>query len=240
MNVFRRRQIPTTEVASCIALAITAAVGCGGPQRVDRHDTATPSGAPFSVAVATAPQTRLLDGPPCGPHGPTIEMTAAPSSPAKPPLRIAMMDARIKNPLPTAVWLLYRLGGRRLPTVVADLSLSKSETASQAPVWRFSGDGAFRGLRIPAGAGLSVRGVELSSWSDDDPLLVAFASTVQVADRAAETWIGQAGMLEPHGTFGLDAVATQAERHWDNAGAARLEVSVLCVTRAESAAPAAP
>ncbi len=149
------------------------------------------------------------------------------------------MDARIQNPLGTPVWLLYRLGGRALPTVVADMSLSKSEVAPQTFVWRFSGDRAFRGLRIPAGADLSVRGLELSSWSDDEPLLVAFASGIQVADRAAETWIGQAGMFEPHGTFGLNDLVSQAERHWDNFGA-RLEVSVLCVTRADPDAPTPP
>jgi hypothetical protein len=151
-----------------------------------------------------------------------------------------MMDARIQNPLDTPVWLLYRLGGRTLPTAVADMSLSKSMAAPQAYVWRFSGDRAFRALRIPAGADLSVRGLELSSWSDDQRLLVAFASALQVDDRAAEAWMGQAGIFQPHGTFGLDDVVTQAERHWDNFGAARLEVSVLCVTRADPDASTAP
>jgi hypothetical protein len=151
-----------------------------------------------------------------------------------------MMDARIQNPLDTPVWLLYRLGGRTLPTAVADMSLSKSKAAPQAYVWRFSGDRAFRALRIPAGADLSVRGLELSSWSDDQRLLVAFASALQVDDRAAEAWMGQAGIFQPHGTFGLDDVVTQAERHWDNFGAARLEVSVLCVTRADPDASTAP
>ena len=47
-------------------------------------------------------------------------------------------------------------------------------------------------------------------------------------------------MLEPHGTFALDRLVTETERHWDNFGAARLVVSVLCVKRDDPDAPIAP
>jgi hypothetical protein len=229
-----------TATNCCIALAIGAVLGCAGRHGIDHHDSASPQGVSPSAAGASEPQVRplrSLDGPPCSSHGPMIQMSPAPTFHAKPPLRLATTDAHIRNPLGTPIWLLYDLGGSSLPRAVEDLTLSRSTVTPPAYVWAFSGEGGFRGLRIPPGADLSVRGLELSSWSYDEPLLVAFASAVQVADRAAESWIGQAGMLEPRGTFALNDLVTQAERHWDTFGAATLAVSVVCVARANPDAP---
>ncbi len=227
-----------TAATCCIALCIATALCCAGRQGGDRHRSLPAQGAPSSAASDTEAKPSVsLGGPPCGLDGPSIQMTGAPTFHGKPPLRLAMMDARIHNPLSTSVWLLYDLGGSTLPSVVEDVSLSKSAVAPLAYVWTFSGDRSFRALRIPPGADLSVRRLELSSWSYDEPLLVAFASAVQVADRPSETWIRQAGMLEPHGSFDLDGLADHAERHWDNFRGARLAVSVLCATRADADAP---
>jgi hypothetical protein len=224
-----------TAISCSMAFAIAVAVGCAGRHGIDHRDSTVPRGAPSSTAGATeSSPSRSLDGPSCSSNGPMIQISAAPTFHAKPPLRLATTDAHIRNPLATPVWLLYDLGGSTLPTVVEDVILSKSSVTPPAYGWTFSGDGSFRGLRIPAGADLSVHGLKVSSWSDDEPLLVAFASAIQVADRTAETLLGQAGTLEPHGTFALDDLVTQAQRHWDDFGGARLAVSVLCVKRADS------
>jgi hypothetical protein len=157
--------------------------------------------------------------------------------PGKPPHRGAIIEARVRNPLPSPVWLLYDLGGG-LPSVINAVTLSRTSPAPGAHVWSFQGDGGFEAVRVLPGADLVLRELELSSYSVEDPFLLAFATSLAVGDRPAESWAGQAGLSPASGDFTLTHLVAEVERRVDDLAAAPLAARILCVKRFDADDPA--
>jgi len=78
--------------------------------------------------------------------------------------------------------------------------------------WRRS----FKALRLPPGADLLLRALQLSSHSAEDPFLIAFATSLVIGDRFAESWAGQAGLSPASGDFTLTGLLPELERKVDD------------------------
>ena len=175
---------------------------------------------------------RPPEGPACGPGGPTVELKETLFAPGKPPVRHATIEARVRNPLASPVWLLYDLGGA-LPSIVNAVTLLRTSPAPGAHVWSFQGNGGFEAVRLPPGADLVLRELELSSHAAEEPFLLAFATSVTIGDRPAESWAGRAGLSPASGDFALDRLITTVFE-WevdDVLAAVPLAVHILCVKR---------
>jgi hypothetical protein len=176
-------------------------------------------------------------GPPCGPGGPSLELKAMEHYPGKPPDRNAIVDVRVRNPLASPVWLLYGVGGG-LPTVINAVTVSRTSPAPGTEVWSFAGDGIFRALRLPPGADLVLRELEVASYSTEDPFVLAFATSITISDRPAESWAGQAGLSPASGDFTLTEPARELSKKVAALAAEPIAVHILCVTRFDTDNPA--
>ncbi len=181
----------------------------------------------------------LAEGPPCGPGGPTLELKDRRYIKGKPPHRETIVAARVRNPLPSPVWLLYDVGGG-LPSVINSVTVSRTSPAPGAKVWSFDGDGGFLAVRLPPGADLVLRDLELSAYSFDDPFVLAFATSLTIGDRPAESWAGQAGASPASGDFTLTNLVPELDRTVDDLAAEPLAARILCVKRINADEPVAP
>ena len=154
-------------------------------------------------------------------------------APGKPPHRGAIIEARVRNLLASPVWLVYDVGGG-LPSVINVVTVSRTSPAPGAHVWSFDGDGGFKALRLPPGADLLLRALQLSSHSAEDPFLIAFATSLVTGDRFAESWAGQAGLSPASGDFKLTGLLPELERKVDDMAAEPLAARVLCVRRVDT------
>jgi hypothetical protein len=177
------------------------------------------------------------EGPPCGPAGPTLELKEMLYSGGKPPHRSAIVDVRVRNPMSSPVWLLYGLGGN-FPSIVTAVRVSRTSPAPRAHVWSFEGNGGFEAVRLPPGADLVLRDLELDSWSTEDPFVLAFATSITISDRPAESWAGQEGLSPTSGDFRLERVESEFERELDDMAAVPIAVRILCVKRFDTDNPA--
>ena len=169
------------------------------------------------------------EGPPCGPGAPSLELKAMEYSPGKPPGSGAIVDVRVRNPLASPVWLLYDVGGG-LPTVINAVTVSRTSPAPGTEVWSFAGEGLFKALRLPPGANLVLRGLEVDSYSED-PFVIAFATSITISDRPAESWAGEAGLSPASGDFTLTEPVKKLERMVDGKAGKAIAVRILCVKR---------
>jgi hypothetical protein len=165
-----------------------------------------------------------------------LALKAMPSYPGKPPHRRAIVEARVRNPLASPVWLLYDLGGG-LPSIINYATLSRTSPATRAHVWSFYGDGGFEAVRLPPGADLVLRELELSAYSGEEPFVLAFATSVTIGDRPAESWAGQAGLSPASGDFTLTRLVPELDREVDDRAAEPLAVRILCVKRFDAGDP---
>lgn len=221
------------------ALAICATVACATsratPSReAARTQTAERRSTPMSPSELIVPHPP--EGPPCDPSGPIVELSEIRYVKGKPPHRGAIVEARVRNPLASAIWLLHDVGGG-LPSAITAVTLSRTSPPPGAPVWSFEGDGGFAALRLPPQADLLLRGIEVDSYSTEDPFVVAFARAVTVADLPVESWAGQAGLSPASGDFSLSRLTPQVERKVDERAAVPLVVRLLCVQRFDQARP---
>lgn len=175
-------------------------------------------------------------GPPCGPGGPTLELKELAYYPGKPPHNSAIVDVRVRNPLASPVWLLYDVGGG-LPSVINAVTVSRTSPAPGTDVWSFAGDDVFKALRLPPGADLVLRGLEVNSDSTEDPFAIAFATSITISDRPAESWAGQAGLSPASGDFTLTEPVKKLERTVNGPAGDPIAVSILCVKRFDANDP---
>jgi hypothetical protein len=179
----------------------------------------------------------LPDGPSCGPDGPSLELKAIEAYGGKPPhFNAIVQEVRVRNPLPTPVWLLYDLGGG-LPSIVNTVTVSRTSPAPGADVWSFAGDGDFEAVRLSPGADLVLRALAVDSYSPRDPFVLAFATSVTIGDRPAESWAGRAGLSPASGDFTLTNLTTEFERKLDAFAAAPLAARILCMKRFDTNDP---
>jgi hypothetical protein len=222
--------------------AISAAIGCAGSQATGPHAAARPQTAgsrsvPMSESDPIVPHPP--EGPPCGPGGPTLELKEMQYFPGKPPHRSAIVEVRVRNPLASPVWLLYDVGGG-LPSVINAVTMSRTSPAPGTAVSSFAGDGAFEALRLPPGADLVLRGLEVDSYSTEDRFVIAFATSITIGDRPAESWAGQAGLSPASGDFTLTRPVEERERKVDDLAAEPIALHVLCVKRFDAGDSVAP
>ena len=206
-----------------VVSAICAAIGCAGPRSARPHQAARPK-------IAGSSERRSPEGPPCGPGGPTMELKTLPSYPGKPPHRRAIVEAHVRNPLASPVWLLYDIGDG-LPSIINRVTVSRTSPPPGAHVWSFYGDGLFEAVRLPPGADLVLCELELNADSDEEPFLLAFATSITMGDRPAESWAGQAGLSPASGDFTVTGLLMAFERKVDGLGAAPLVAPIMCVKR---------
>lgn len=176
----------------------------------------------------------LPDGPPCGPDGPTLELKAIETSPGKPPhFNVIVQEVRVRNPLATPVWLLYDLGGG-LPSIVNTVTVSRTSAPPGAHVWSIAGDEVVEAVRLSPGADLVLRALAVDSYSTDAPVALAFATSVTIDDRPAESWAGRAGLSPASGDFTLTGLTTEFERKLDDFAEAPFAARILCMQRIET------
>ena len=213
--------------------AIAAAIGCAGagasrPTEAARPQIAAARSAPMSPSESSVPHPP--EGSACEPNGPTVELREIRYVKGKPPHRAAIVEARVRNPLVSAVWMLYDVGGG-LPSVVEAVTLSRTSPPPGTRVWSFEGNGGFAALRLPPQADLVLRGIELDSFSPEDPFVIAFATALNMGNRPAESWAGQPGVSPASGDFSLSRLTSEVERTVDDPATALLVVRLLCVQR---------
>ena len=169
-----------------------------------------------------------------------MALKTMPSYPGKPPHRRAIVEARVRNPLASPVWLLYDVGGG-LPSIINTVTLLRTSPAPGAHVWRFYGDGGFEAVRLPPGADVVLRDLERSSSSAEEPFLLAFATSVTIGDRPAESWAGQAGLSPASGEFALESPMT-TEFEWEayKMATVPLAARILCVKSLDPHDPLIP
>ena len=229
-------------VVWCVVLAIPAAIGCAGSGATKPHDAAGPASArPRSVPTSSfeLPVPHPPSGPPCAPGGPTAELKALEGYPGKPPHRNETVDAHVRNPLASPVWLLYDLGGG-LPSIINAVTLARTSPAPGTHVWSFAGDGGFEAVRLRPGADLVLRALEVDTFSTEDPFVLAFATSITIGDRPPESWAGQAGLSAASGDFAVSRQVTEFERKVDSTDAAPLAVRIMCVQRFGADEPVTP
>jgi len=151
-------------------------------------------------------------------------------APGKP---LPRRDHRGASPKPAGVARLAGLRPRRgLPSVINVVTVSRTSPAPGAHVWSFDGDGGFKALRLPPGADLLLRALQLSSHSAEDP----FSSPSRLPSSSAigSRSLGRSGGLSPaSGDFTLTAScrsSNASRRYGRGAAAAR----VLCVRRVDT------
>ncbi len=176
------------------------------------------------------------EGPPCGPGGPTLELKEMLYPGGKPPHRSAIVDVRVRNPLASPVWLLYDVGGG-LPSVINAVTVSRTSPAPGTEVWSFAGDDVFKALRLPPGADLVLRELELNSDSTEEPFVITFATSITISDRPAESWAGRAGLSPASGDFTLTRPVRELEKKIDGTAAEPIAVRILCVKRFDADDP---
>jgi hypothetical protein len=154
-------------------------------------------------------------------------------SSGKPPHRSVIVDVRVRNSPASPVWLLYDVGGG-LPSVINAVTVSRTSPAPGTDVWSFAGDDFFTALRLPPGADLVLRELEVNSDSTEDPFVIAFATLITIGDRPAESWAGQAGLSPASGDFTLTEPVKKLERKVDDWAAKPLAVHILCVKRLDA------
>ncbi len=177
------------------------------------------------------------EGPPCGPGGPTLELKEMRYSGGKPPHRSAIVDVRVRNPLASPVWLIYDVGSG-LPSVINAVTVARTSPAPGTEVWSFAGDDVFTALRLPPGADLVLRELVVDSYSTADPFVIAFATSITISDRPAESWVGQVGLSPASGDFTLTRPVTKVERKIDDWAAKPIAVRILCAKRFDADDPA--
>ena len=176
------------------------------------------------VTRTSAPSADTLDA------GIGLGAGAGASYPGKPPHRRAIVEAHVRNPLASPVWLLYDIGDE-LPSIINRVTVSRTSPQPGAHVWSFHGDGGFEAVRLPPGADLVLCELELNADSGEEPFLLAFATSITIGDRPAESWAGQAGLSPASGDFRVTRPLMAFERKVDGLGAAPLVASILCVKR---------
>ena len=201
--------------------AISAAIACAGSPATGPHAAARPKIAgsrsvPMSASDPIVPHPP--EGPPCGPSGPTLELKEMRYSGGKPPHRRAIVDVRVRNPLASPVWLLCDVGGGL-----------RTSPAPETEVWSFAGDDVFKALRLPPGADLVLRELDLNSDSTEEPFVIAFATSITISDRPAESWAGQAGLSPASGDFTLTTPVQKLERMSSTLAGEPIAVRILCV-----------
>ena len=102
----------------------------------------------------------------------------------------------------------------------------------------FAGDDVFTALRLPPGADLVLRGLEVNSDSTEDPFVIAVATSITISDRPAESWPGQAGLSPASGDFTLTEPVKKLERMVDGKAGKAIAVRILCVKRFDADDPA--
>jgi hypothetical protein len=224
----------------CLVSAITAAIGCAGSQATSPAK-ARPSGIAGAHSEPTSTsefiEPHLSDGPPCGPDGPTLELKAVETSPGKPPhVNALVQEVRVRNPSATPVWLLYDLGSG-IPSVINTVTVSRTSPAPGALVWTFAGDGGFEAVRLSPRADIVLRALEVDSYATKDRFVLAFATSVTIGDRPAESWAGRAGLSPASGDFTLTDLTTEFERKLDDLAEAPLAARILCMKRFDANDP---
>jgi len=156
----------------------------------------------------------------------------------KPPVRYYFVDLQVTNPLSSPVWLL--LDGRKVPGTLATTQLWRTSHASPGFFWVLSGSRSTVAMRVPGGAELLVRDVELSTSKHEDSIPLAFASDLRIADRTATDWLGHEGLNPARGEFRLEQESLVAERSVDAFERVHVSLHVICVHQVDLHAPIVP
>jgi hypothetical protein len=70
-----------------------------------------------------------------------------------------------------------------------------------------------------------------SSYSTEDPFVLAFATSISIDDRPAESWAGSVGLSPASGDFRLTTLVPEFERKVNDMAAERLATRIPCVSR---------
>ncbi len=211
-------------------------LGCA-TNSVNERDAAAPALAD-RTSVNSEARDVILSGPPCGETAPRVGATLRRLGTGKPPVQYYFVDLQVTNPLSSPVWLL--LDGRNVPGTLTTTQLWRTSRASPGFFWLLSGSRSTVAVRIPGGAELRLRDVELSTSKHEDSIPMAFASDLRIADRTATDWLGHEGLNPARGEFRLEKESLVAERSVGTLERVRVSLHVICVQHVDLRVPVVP
>ena len=135
------------------------------------------------------PPASTFPGPVCTADGPSVEAVPIGFSAAKPPVEAFLFDARVRNPLPQPIWLIFNLEDG-FATSVNAVTLALTETPRRY-VWSFYGRGSMKAVRVAAHADIVIRRLEYFTSSDQQQVPLVLATELTVGGRPAIVWIGR-------------------------------------------------
>lgn len=154
--------------------------------------------APVARPSPEAPMTRSTD------DACTADWLHAGTWYGKPTLTRLSFDVTMRNPSTATRWVIVPRRADE-PSGASTRGVTVYALPGGAFLWRFEGLGGFWAVRLPAGAEVRLRSLELDAWWERPPevarLAVLSAEDVLVDGTPAATWVGFDGVSPARGEF---------------------------------------
>lgn len=145
------------------------------------------------------------------------------------------VDLSVRNPLSSAVWLF--LDAQDVPGPLTEVELWSTRDKPPGVFWFLSGSYSTAALRIPPGAEILIRDVELSSFRHEGSLPLAFVSELRIEDEPASEWLEHEGWMPASGDFTLEEVSLVAKRTVDEFQKVSVSFDLICVHQLDVRGP---
>jgi len=173
--------------------------------------------------------------PACNGSGPNLGATLRGTTRGKPPNLYYWVDLSVKNPLSSAVWLFF--DAQDVPGPLTEAQLWSTRDKPPGVFWFLSGTHSTTALRLPPGADILVRDVELTSSRHEEFLPLAFASELRIEDAPASEWLEHEGVMPASGAFTLDEANLVAKRTVDEFQKVGVGVDLICMHQVDVRGP---